>query len=247
MVETEGLGRLINSRRIELNMSQVDVAKKIGVSRQYVSLIEKGKVSLVDSNEVVKKLANVLQLEVERLKRLRKKRKNLKVKSTDPLCKFLYERRLELGLPRKDLNRLLGHKEKSNLIFGLESGEWRPGIKLISRLEKVLSCKIPDELILQRVPNGGSDLGRFLITRRLILRLNQGRVADLAQISNSMMSMIERGICLPRKRTLTKILKVLKCELPAELAKKYDVPSDEKPESSLHCDSGSLFPFLTFG
>ena len=223
MMQNTGLGVLIKTRRLELNMSLAGVAKMIGVSRQYVSQIEHGEASLVDSDELVKKLANVLQLESETLKSLRRKRKGLKIKLTDPLCKFLYERRLQLSLSRKDLNRRLGHKEKSSLIHELESGSYYPSIKLLSRLEKVLDCKIPDKLILLRVPNDGSVLGRFLIARRLTLRLNQRQVADLARVSRSTVNIIERGIHQPKVRTLRKILKALKC------------------------DSGSHLPFVTFG
>jgi len=69
--QTEGLssnsfGKLVREYREQMGMSQEDVAQQWGYTREYVSLIERGKRKL-DQLEQVSRLADILQIPRERL------------------------------------------------------------------------------------------------------------------------------------------------------------------------------------
>lgn len=55
--------RLIRERRIEMGLSMADLAILLGVTRQYISLMEQGKSKLKPGSRVVTKLVQVLRLD----------------------------------------------------------------------------------------------------------------------------------------------------------------------------------------
>lgn len=67
------LGQLIRRRRMDLAMSIIELAKRLRVSRQFVSYIELGKIGLSESDKTIERLARVLGLSRRRLKAVRPK------------------------------------------------------------------------------------------------------------------------------------------------------------------------------
>lgn len=65
-LSSNSFGNLVREYREQMGMSQEDVAKQWGYTREYVSLIERGKRKL-DQLEQVSRLADILQIPYERL------------------------------------------------------------------------------------------------------------------------------------------------------------------------------------
>ncbi len=65
-LSSNSFGNLVREYREQMGISQEDVAKQWGYTREYVSLIERGKRKL-DQIEQVSRLANILQIPYERL------------------------------------------------------------------------------------------------------------------------------------------------------------------------------------
>ena len=61
------MGRLIKKRRLMLGYAQDELAMEVGVSQQYISLLEKG--AKTPSVQVVKDLAEILGIAVKDLMR----------------------------------------------------------------------------------------------------------------------------------------------------------------------------------
>ena len=73
---TSKLGSVVRERRKELGLSQVELAKRLGVSRQVVSQIELGKCCLsLEGGRMIERLAGALGLDVEVLQAVRPKRR----------------------------------------------------------------------------------------------------------------------------------------------------------------------------
>ncbi|MDP3784544.1 MAG: helix-turn-helix domain-containing protein [bacterium] len=137
-----GLGELVRARRRELLFSQSVLAKKLGVSKACVSLIELGAEHLSRPG-LIERLAEVLKLDVAMLKSLRPKRKVNKVKEEirqSALGRFLTARRLELGLSQTEVAQRAGisfysmHKVETDRTAGIE---------VLSKVAQALECKIP--------------------------------------------------------------------------------------------------------
>ncbi|MFH0873719.1 MAG: helix-turn-helix domain-containing protein [Candidatus Komeilibacteria bacterium] len=140
------LGRIIRWRRRELGWSAVDLALKLGKSHQYVSAVELGKTPLCQNDVMIRRLAEVLQLELAVLQAARYKRK-LKQIAADPatVSGFIVARRLEQNLSRVELALRAG--VTAAIIFYIETGRRFPQGAL-DKVAQALGCEIP--LNLQR-------------------------------------------------------------------------------------------------
>ena len=137
-----GLGKLIRTRRRELLLSQSDLAKELGVSKAYVSLIELGALHLNQSDYLLERLAEILKLDVVMLKSLRPKRKANKVKEEirqSALGKFLTTRRLKLGLSQREVEKRAGLPAQS--VHRVEADK-SASAKLFCKVAEALGCKI---------------------------------------------------------------------------------------------------------
>lgn len=144
---SNGLGELVRARRRELLFSQSDLARKLGVSKAYVSLIELGAPNLNQSDHMIELLAKVLKLDVAILKSLRPKRKVYKVKEEirqSALGRFLTARRLELGLSQGKVAQRAGISVQT--IHYIETNK-TASIKVLGKVAEALECKIPLELL----------------------------------------------------------------------------------------------------
>ena len=62
------LGKFFRAQRLRLGLTQGEVAEKLGVSRNYVSLIETGVATLCQSDEMLSKVAKIFNLSVYKFK-----------------------------------------------------------------------------------------------------------------------------------------------------------------------------------
>ena len=83
------LGQIIRNRRQEKGWSLKVTAEKLGITDSYLSIIERGKVGLVDSAELVQKIADELMLDDVLLDSLRAKVRKPKVPRPKPLLALL--------------------------------------------------------------------------------------------------------------------------------------------------------------
>jgi len=223
------LGALIRQRRKELGMSIVELAKKLKVTRQFVDQVEFGQTSLSNNDELVKRLADVLKMDVNQLNALRPRRRLREMASApSPLSGFLTARRLELRLSQRELGDLA--KIHAGVVSGLETGRVSPTPNLINKLATAMECEIPPELIpppreRKRRRRGPSfiferttPLGEFVTKRRLELGLTQAALALKAGYNSIVMvAGIELGTYRAGRNVLERLAKALECEIPSEL------------------------------
>ena len=57
---------MLKERRIGKNIKQNELAKMVGVSREYIRLLEKG-IAKNPNNELMRKIANILESSIEEL------------------------------------------------------------------------------------------------------------------------------------------------------------------------------------
>lgn len=147
---TSKLGQLVRTRRKELGMSIRELAKKLHVSYQFVSQIELGQCSLSKSDDMIKRLAQVLKLDVNKLKAVRPaKRQNQRETA---LGKFVTTRRLELRLTQAQVAQRA--QTAHAVVSKLERGIYHLGSLMAERISKALDCGIPADLIPSPKPRG---------------------------------------------------------------------------------------------
>lgn len=66
MSKGDGMKMMVKLRRIEKGLKQYELADKVGISRQYLRLIENGEAKN-PSIEIMKRISQVLQESVEKL------------------------------------------------------------------------------------------------------------------------------------------------------------------------------------
>jgi len=221
------LGQLVRTRRKELGISTGSLAEKLDVSRQFVNQIEFGQCRLSKNDDMIARLAQILELDVNELEAVRPTRRLKQMDTTNPLGGFLAAKRLELRLSQREVCERA--EITASVVSGVETGRLHPSPNLLGKLATALDCQIPQELIpLPRDRSNGhkdpgyktereTELGKFVTTRRLELRLSQAQVADKASTGTAVISGIERGTYHLGGLMLEKISKALECEIPAEL------------------------------
>ena len=135
------LGGMIRSRRKKLAMNGSQLAKKLGVSRQFVSQVELGLCLLTSSNQMVKQLAKVLKLDANKLRIARPRRRICWRRRANPFSNFLTKRRVELLLTQAEVAERAGRSKAA--VARLELGTYHPSRLMLKQIEKALGCKIP--------------------------------------------------------------------------------------------------------
>ncbi len=137
-----GLGKLVRARRLELCISQRQLAKKIGKTCQTVSYIEHGALPLNSNGPMLTKLAEALELDLAALEALKPKRQAKKFNAKpNTLAAFFVNRRMALGLTRVEVKRRTGLS--INAVFKVERGIYRPSQETIAKICTALDCKLP--------------------------------------------------------------------------------------------------------
>lgn len=112
------LGKFFRSQRLKLGLTQGEVAEKLGVSRNYISLIETGAATLCDSNKMLLKIAKIFGLSINDFKKLQPARK-IKGRKTG-LGVIITTCRQKQGLSQSELAKLSGLKPET--INAIENG-----------------------------------------------------------------------------------------------------------------------------
>jgi transcriptional regulator with XRE-family HTH domain len=137
------LGTLIRKRRLELGIGQAELARLLGLHRQFVYQIEMGISSMTSSPETLEKIARILKLPVGKLIAVKSKRKLTEIKNTPTaIGSLLYRGRLKLNMSRRDLCRISG--VSLLIIQNLEIGRKKTlNSKISKKLSEALACVIP--------------------------------------------------------------------------------------------------------
>jgi transcriptional regulator with XRE-family HTH domain len=93
-------GALIDEARKVRGLETTELARRLGVTKQYIHQLILGRLSLAESNRLLRRLARILGLPYAKLESLRPVRGIKSVATSDPFGMFLVERRAALGLPR---------------------------------------------------------------------------------------------------------------------------------------------------
>ncbi len=139
------LGGLVRVRRKELGMSLSHLAEKLNVSRQFVNQIEFEQSSLSNSDDVIQKLAEALELNIGELEAVRPIRKLKRVCHPTLLGNFLVGRRMRLRLTQQQLGARA--ETWGSIVSNIERGKAYPNRNLMSKLARALECTIPPALI----------------------------------------------------------------------------------------------------
>jgi transcriptional regulator with XRE-family HTH domain len=228
------LGQLVRTRRKELAISIKDLAQKLNVSRQFVNQIEFGQCRLSENDEMIVKLAQVLELDINRLEVLRPERRLKQMENANPLGGFLAAKRLELRLTQREVSEHAGIA--SSLLSGVETGRFHPSPKLLKKLTTILKCQIPSELIPPPSDRKGftiereTPLGQLVTTRRLELKFSQAEVARRANTSISVISSIERGTYRIGGQMVKRLSKALEFEIPIKFIPTPKQRGDREPD-----------------
>ncbi len=141
-------GKLIRTRRRALGMVGSRLADELNVSIQYIDQIESGDCRLSNSDELIARLAKILQIDVDKLNALRPAKRAPELEHKTPLGRLLVTRRFELCLSQKEAAKRAGI---SSVVLGrMEAGKYKLLNGTAKKLAKALEFEIPAELIEER-------------------------------------------------------------------------------------------------
>ncbi len=146
---TTALGRLLRTRRQELFLSLRDVAHRVGLKKQHLSMIELGRCHCHRNLELIPRLARVLNLAPAELRRLQPSFIVYKVaREPGSLGEWLTNRRLALGLTQRQVARRI--KTDHVNISRIEKGLTTPSPLTLERLLASLNCELPPHFSTRR-------------------------------------------------------------------------------------------------
>jgi len=185
------LGSFIRTRRLELDLRQVPLAKKCGFPQSFVSQLEIGGRKYLNEQQL-KKLSKALRTDPEEL------RKRMLVKpGSQPrteLGRLIRSRREELGLSLSAFAKKLKMTVKQAKRLEMRRN---PSIdyKLMKPLANALGLEISSLTRFTRtvLKPCKSELGRLVRTRRLELGMSANELAEKLDVSKSLVSLIELG------------------------------------------------------
>jgi len=141
------MGNLVRTHRKELAMSEKELAKKLGVTRQYVSQIELGLCPL-RKNKVITRITRVLKIDPALLEAVRPRRRLCQKKREDPLGDFLTRRRLDLDLTQTQVAKRA--QSSLTIVSDMERGKDFLRGSMLQRFSRALECEIPAGLVVRQ-------------------------------------------------------------------------------------------------
>lgn len=139
------LGELIRMRRREFGMSLGELGECIGVSKQYINIIELGQSPLNQSGKRLAKLAYALHLDVDSLKTAVPTRKLKKIKCKSRLGRFIFSKRLALNINQRMLAERAGLSEP--YLSAIERGVTSTNSAVVKKIADALGCEIPAGIV----------------------------------------------------------------------------------------------------
>jgi|GEM_PF-4434732 len=146
-IKRSKLGQIIMNRRLELGITIRELASRMGITYQAVSLVETGKTKLLDDN-ALNKFSQALNINVEVLKLARSRRninrryvRKINLAETRPasLGKFITKKRLDMGLAQGHLAKLA--KVSQGTIVRIERDSSCLKIKTLLKILQSLGCE----------------------------------------------------------------------------------------------------------
>lgn len=148
-VSTTAFGRLLRTRRQEMFLSLRDVARRVGLKKQQLSMIELGRCHCHRNHELIPRLAQVLNLTSVELRRLQPSTIVYKVaREPGSLGEWLTNQRLALGLTQRQLARRI--KMDHINLSRIEKGHATPSPRILERLLGSLNCELPPQFSTRR-------------------------------------------------------------------------------------------------
>lgn len=195
------IGEKIRDLRLDLGYGLSELASKAGLSPSYLSEIETGKKQ--PSSKTLDKLATALNITRASLAG--------KMKETGPNGKGapvtvgdkIRIRREEKGWTLNQLGEWVGLSD--SYLSEIERGRINPSVETLRRLAEALDLPVP---LLFAAPNPRS-LGEKVRELRESLGLTQARVAELAEVTPSMIGQIEKGRAQPSLDTVERLARAL--------------------------------------
>lgn len=212
------LGELIRSRREELGLSLLALAKKAKMTPQQVNHLEVRKNPSI-RYRLVQPLATALDLDPSVVGKFAG---TAQKETASELGQLIRSRRKELRMTAGILAKKLNVSRQ--FVDQIEFGQCRLSEKddIIAQLAQILNLDVNEleavrpkrRLIRLETTN---PLGRFLTMKRLELRLTQREVSERAEMPTSVVSGVETGRLHPSPNQLEKFTTVLNCQIPPEL------------------------------
>ena len=141
------LSRFIRKRRKALGLTQDDVRKELGCTRQAVSSLETRK-HITLSGGLSERLSKVLKVEQEELLKRSCPQKPGRRRKRGTLGYYLTRRRQAKHMTLEALSKLVG--KKMPYLSELEQNKVIPEAEFLKTMSKILECTIPKHLLLQK-------------------------------------------------------------------------------------------------
>ena len=224
------LGRLIQARREELDMTQSGLATRLNKSTSYVRWVERGKKSYI-TPDLIDSWAEALELSTSPFKPFVRKPVSRYKPSKSALGAYIRSKREEREMTQEQLGKKIGVTRAAISLIELgETINFSQNRTAIFRLmnalklneeEKIKALSLRVKRKPRKLTRARSPLGTFLTKRRLEVGLTQKRLGQIIGVVGSEVSNIERGQSTPKPDKLRKILKSLgNPDVPVRL-KKY--------------------------
>lgn len=186
-------GSFIRARRIELDIRQVPLAKKVGLGQRLVSSIETGSRKYLNDRQLGQ-FAKALQCDTDEL------RKRMPVKSNSQpkteLGKLIRSRRQELGLSISAFAKKMKMTPKKAKMLEMK-GSSTLRYSLVKSLENALNLdsSVFTQFISKTQKPTKSKLGQLIRRRRKELGMSLQTLAKKLKVSKQLVNQIEFGQC----------------------------------------------------
>lgn len=183
--------RFLRKRRLELELTQVEMAKRARMAQSHYSGFEIGLYRFIQPYNL-RRLAGATRIKVIKLQALVPKRHEPKPKTK--LGWLILSRRTKLGLSRKELAKR--SRMPVETLYGLEIGESakllpRTALKLARGLE--VSHSAFKNFIVSSRTAASSAMGRTIKASRVQLLLSQADLAKKIRKTRAYVSLVEAG------------------------------------------------------
>lgn len=163
MTDPNTLGGFLTARRLELDLSQRELAERAGTGTKIVSAIETGRKK--PDQALLSRLAKALECEVplELIPKLEKFKTGPKLgfvrQRITPLGQFITQKRIALGLTQAEFAKHAQIGEQT--VVSLEIGKTnQPGPTVLEKVSAALGCEIPAEFLPRYERRLGSKVRR---------------------------------------------------------------------------------------
>lgn len=217
------LGVFVRSQRKYLGITQVELAKKCGSDDSSICRIENSQKGVIITDQLLKRMAKVLDCPVEEL--IKRRPKILSTPPKYPLGEFIRQRREKLGLSIQVFAKRMKIKTRSAYTFEIKANQI--SYQTAKRLAKALKINSGEltQFIGFSESEGLNDLGQLIRCARKKAGLSQKDLADKLGFKRQYLSSIELGDRKPKccSKKLYELAQILNIEI-SEIEKFFSDP-----------------------